>query len=398
MLNSSAFSFSHQPNFLWISVLAFQIPFLLILLRRLSTAQNRTPPLNPLYKKVPQTDSKVTIVIPTLNERLRLPQCLEGLRSQTGVTEIIVVDSHSQDGTPEYVRELQKDFPIRLSIVADGPLPLGWVGKSWALQTGFLNSSPKSRWILGLDADTVPQLGLVECLVQKADLENYDMVSLSPRFILKTSGEQFLQPALLVTLIYRFGASGDTHRFNKNRIMANGQCFLSRRSFLEKIQGFEAAKFSFSEDVTLVRTAAKRGAKVGFLDGANLIQVRMYTSMAETWKEWGRSLDLKDSATPLQTLGDCAMLLSVQGLPLILFLCLFFLPIELTLWTLSLLALNALLILIRFLLLFGIRNSYTKIGFMFWLSPLADPAAVMRILLSASRRPTEWRGRIYGKT
>jgi dolichol-phosphate mannosyltransferase len=124
----------------------------------------------------------------------------------------------------------------------------------------------------------------------------------------------------------------------------------------------------------------------------------MYSSMAETWKEWGRSLDLKDAATPIQTLGDCVLLLAVQGLPLPLFLALLFLPIETNMFTQLLLGLNGFLVLIRFLLVFGIRSSYTEVGFMFWLSPLADSVAVLRIWLSALTKPKQWRGRIYGKT
>jgi dolichol-phosphate mannosyltransferase len=57
--------------------------------------------------------------------------------------------------------------------------------------------------------------------------------------------------------------------------------------------------------------------------------------------------------------------------------------------------LNAFLVLIRVLLVFGIRGSYTDVGFWFWLSPLADPLAVLRIWLSASRKPKSWRGRNY---
>ncbi|MCY7283371.1 MAG: glycosyltransferase family 2 protein, partial [Cyanobacteria bacterium CAN_BIN43] len=36
------------------------------------------------------------------------------------------------------------------------------------------------------------------------------------------------------------------------------------------------------------------------------------------------------------------------------------------------------------------RSSWT-----FWLSPLADPAAVYRIFLSSFRSPKQWRGRDY---
>jgi dolichol-phosphate mannosyltransferase len=377
--------------------LLLQVPATLVLLKRLSTARDRTAPLLPLElsaEALAKQDPKVSIVIPTLNEIERLPTCLEGLRDQAA-KEIIVVDSRSQDGTPEYVQKLQKDFPIPLKLITDDPLPEGWVGRPWALHTGFLNSDPTSEWVLGIDADTLPQKGLVASFVDKAIVDNFDIVSLSPKFILKTAGEQWLQPALLITLIFRFGATGDRTQFTEDRVMANGQCFLSKRAKLVELNGYELAKSSFCDDVTLARAAAQRGAKVGFLDGAALMQVRMYTSMAETWREWGRSLDLKDASTPSQTFADCLLLTAVQGLPILML-------IALSIWqpTPSILMnilfwLNTFLVFIRCLLVFGIRTSYTEVGFWFWLSPLADPVAVIRIWISALTKPKSWRGRTY---
>lgn len=377
--------------------LLLQVPSTLVLLKRLSTARDRTAPLLPLEpsaEAIAKQDPQVSIVIPTLNEIDRLPTCLEGLRDQAA-KEIIVVDSRSQDGTPEYVQKLQQDFPISLKLITDDPLPEGWVGRPWALHNGFLNSDPNSKWILGIDADTVPQKGLVASFIAQATADNFDIVSLSPKFILKTAGEQWLQPALLITLIFRFGATGDRTQFTEDRVMANGQCFLSKRAKLVELNGYELAKSSFCDDVTLARAAAQRGAKVGFLDGAALMQVRMYTSMAETWREWGRSLDLKDASTPSQTFADCLLLTAAQGLPipLLMTLCIWQ-PVP-SLLINTLFWLNAFLIFIRCLLLLGIRTSYTEVGFWFWLSPLADPFAVLRIWISALTKPKSWRGRTY---
>ena len=377
--------------------LVIQVPSTLVLLKRLSTARDRNSPLLPLEpsaEALAKLDPNVSIVIPTLNEIDRLPTCLEGLRDQAA-KEIIVVDSRSQDGTPEYVQKLQKDFPIPLRLITDDPLPDGWVGRPWALHNGFLHSDPTSEWVLGIDADTLPQKGLVASFVEKATADNFDIVSLSPKFILKTAGEQWLQPALLITLIFRFGATGDRTQFTEDRVMANGQCFLSKRAKLVELNGYELAKSSFCDDVTLARAAAQRGAKVGFLDGAALMQVRMYTSMRETWREWGRSLDLKDVLTPRQTFLDCLLLTAVQGLPLPLLIAIaIWQPVPSLLMNI-LFWLNAFLVFIRCLLVFGIRTSYTEVGFWFWLSPLADPFAVIRIWISALTKPKSWRGRTY---
>ena len=42
------------------------------------------------------------------------------------------------------------------------------------------------------------------------------------------------------------------------------------------------------------------------------------------------------------------------------------------------------------------KHFHPERGAPFWLSPLADPLAALRILLSTLRRPTRWRGREYG--
>jgi dolichol-phosphate mannosyltransferase len=87
--------------------------------------------------------------------------------------------------------------------------------------------------------------------------------------------------------------------------------------------------------------------------------------------------------------------LAVQGLPLPLLILLVFFAAPTTFFGNLLLGINAFLVFIRFALMFGIKSSYTDVGFWFWLSPLADPLAVFRIWLSASRKPKQWRGRTY---
>ncbi len=384
-----------------LSLLLFQGTATFILLSRLLKGALRQPPLKP-QSAHPSMLGKVSVVVPTLNEVERITPCLEGLGQQSyEVREILVVDSHSQDGTQELVKTAGLKDP-RFRLMTDEPLPSGWVGRPWALHNGFLASSPRSEWVLGIDADTQPQRGLVASLVKAAEEEGYDMVSLSPQFILKDAGEWWLQPALLMTLLYRFDSAGVRNQ-TPDRVMANGQCFLSRRSVLDVLNGYSCAASSFCDDVTLAREAAKRGFKVGFLDGKNLIRVRMYEGIKETWQEWGRSLDLKDAASPPQVWGDLALLSLTQASPLFLSIILGcfwllgydFLSLELAI------ALNLLLVIIRFALLFAVFPSYYKNkslffkSLLFWLSPLADTLAVLRILLSSLQTPKQWRGRSY---
>ncbi|WP_445633885.1 2'-O-glycosyltransferase CruG [Nostoc sp. DSM 114161] len=390
-------------------LLAIQLPATAILLSRLLKGPRRHPPIKP-QQPTPELLGKVSVVVPTLNEALRISPLLAGLSRQSyEVREIVVVDSNSSDGTPDLVKAMQQKDP-RFRLMTDDPLPPGWVGRPWALHNGFLHSSEASEWFLGLDADIQPHSGLVAGLMQTAEAEGYDLVSLSPQFILKYPGECWLQPALLMTLLYRFDPAGINTQ-QPERVMANGQCFLCRRSVLATVGGYSSASSSFCDDVTLARNIAVRGYKVGFLDGAKVLKVRMYEGAMETWKEWGRSLDLKDATSRPQLWGDLWLLFAVQGLPLLIILTYLLISLlvshsvqtrliaSLPTPSLLLLGLNLFLLAIRFGMLLAIAPSYdrqtAKGSWLFWLSPFADPLAVLRIFLSAFRTPREWRGRKY---
>ncbi len=253
-------------------------------------------------------------MVATLNEAARIAPCLAGLSAQgEPLREVIVVDSRSTDGTPALVESVARSDP-RFRVVNDPPLPAGWVGKVWALQHGLQLAA--EEWVLGIDADTEPEPGMVAAVVQAAEESRYDVVSFSPTFAGMRATEQWLQPSMLLTLVYRFGAAGSRDPA-PSRVMANGQCFLARRAVLLAHGGYEAARQSWADDVTLARALAARGVRVGFLDGSRLYKVRAYDGLAQMWREWGRSFDLSDACTRAQQWFDVTFILLAQGAPLL---------------------------------------------------------------------------------
>lgn len=377
---------------LFVVVLALlQSAALAVLLSRLAPGYRRTPPVAPLPNGI--DDTSVTVIVTSLNEVTRIRPCLDGLAGQGApMREVVVVDSDSTDGTRAVVEEfVHRDSRFRL--VSDPPLPEGWIGKVWALQHGL--SLASGEWVLGVDADTAAEPGMVAAVVTAARTHQLDVVSFSPRFDGQTHAERWLQPSMLITLVYRLGAPSDRPR--PDRVMANGQCFLARRDALLRHGGYELARQSFADDVTLARAMARHGERVGFLDGRRLYRVRSYASVRHMWREWGRSFDLTDATTPLRQFLDVMLILLVQGLPL---------PILLAWFTLAgrapiggpmrlLLGINGVLFAIRALMTFAIADSFTQRGVFFWLSPLSDPLAALRLALSSVRRPRRWRGRAY---
>jgi dolichol-phosphate mannosyltransferase len=356
-----------------------------VLLRRLLPGLRRGAAVAPRH--APITDTTVSIIIPTRNEADRLEPCLAALsRQHQPLMEIIVVDSESTDGTQDLVRRASATDP-RVRLDQEPPLPAGWIGKVWALQHGLAGA--RGEWVLGLDADTEPNDGLVAGVLMAARRGAYDLVSFAPRFAGQSAAERLLQPAVLASLVYRTGAPGAA--VGSDRMLANGQCFLVRRAVLVEHGGYEPARDSFADDVRLARHFAKRGVRCGFLDGRLLFRVRSYRSVGEMWREWGRSVDLADATSPITQALDLALLLLTQAIPVPLLLASLLVSVPL-----SLVAVNLVIVAIRLGVLLSIAPSYEVRGVPFYLSVLADPLAFLRVALSTFHRPSAWRGRKYG--
>jgi dolichol-phosphate mannosyltransferase len=365
----------------------------LLLILRLLPGRTRRPPIAPLPGDAHA--GRVSVVVTSLDEVHRIGPCLDGVRQQgPAMLEALIVDSRSQDGTWELIQQAAA-LDSRIRPMHDDPLPPEWVGKVWALEHGLRHA--RGEWILGIDADTTPQPGMVAAAVDAADALGYDAVSFAPRFNAMTVAEQWLQPAMLTTLVYRFGAAGDKSP-SPDRVMANGQCFLAKRSVLLANGGYSSARRSWCDDVTLARHMARNGARVGFLDGARIIGVRAYSGIAQMWREWGRSIDLKDGTTPFTQFLDCCFVLLTQFVPLPAVLLALLIGVPdwraggmSTAWV----GLNAGLVIVRILLQFGLAGSYAERHWTFWLSFTADPVAAIRIVLSSLKRPRQWRTRQY---
>jgi dolichol-phosphate mannosyltransferase len=128
-------------------------------------------------------------------------------------------------------------------------------------------------------------------------------------------GQGLLHPALLTTLVYRFGLPGHAIR-RLHEVQANGQCFLVQRDLLQRCGGFACAHHSLCEDVTLARTLVAAGYAVGFYEAGELVSVEVYPTWQETWRNWTRSLPMHDHFSDWQTLLGWLEMMLVQALPL----------------------------------------------------------------------------------
>lgn len=334
-------------------------------------------------------DETISVIVPVLNERARLVPCLDGLiRQDAEVTEILVVDGGSEDGTQDLVRSYATRDP-RVHLLDASPVPAGWNGKAWGLQYGVEQSHRANRWILTIDADVRSEPALARALLSFAERQQLTALSAATRQELSGAGAGLVHPSLLTTLVYRFGIPG--HAVQRvDQVQANGQCFLARRDILCASGGFTSAADSICEDVTVARQIAEMGHSVGFFETEDLVTTRMYDNWRETWRNWPRSLPMRDRYFGVHGVIGLLEVLFVQALPLPLWLALRLAPQKppAVVW------LNGLLAATRVGVLFGTARAYRWRPWTYWLSPLLDIPSAMRLISSALRRQHTWRGRV----
>lgn len=360
----------------------------IVLLARLASGIRRPPPLEPVLDPLPHTS--VSVVVPARNEVRRIGTGLAGLRAQgSPLVEVLVVDGGSTDGTRELVTRAAAE-DSRFALIDEPPRDRGIVGRPWALHHGF--AMARGEWVMSVDADAVPIAGMIASAVQAAERHGLDALSLGPTIVAPGAWARWLQPAFLTTLIYRTGAPTPEPR-EPSRVLANGQAMLIRRSALERIGGYRIAARSFCDDVTVARALAASGARVALLDGRRLLSVEMYPTGRETWRAWPRSVNLRDGTSTARRWLDALLLVLTQALPLPLLVGL----LMFMRWPPSpivhvLILLCATLLGMRLIVLFATSGSFAPRGVPYWLSPLADVAAVARVVQLMFVRGREWRG------
>jgi dolichol-phosphate mannosyltransferase len=304
---------------------------------------------------------------------------LEAIVGAPGIYEVVVVDDESSDETAAVASRLGA------TVLSGKPIPNGWVGKAWALHQGV--QAATGEWVVTLDADAVAHPQLAQAVVQRAQRDGLRFVSVGARFDCPSKGAQWLHPAMLTTLVYRYGPSGSKGKVKSDSQLANGQCmaFLRRDAIdhdvLTRVRG------ETIEDVALVRLVASMGWSVAMLDGSKLLTVRMFESFTDTWNGWGRSLSLASVDNARRVFGHSIVLMLAQVAPLWMLVLGLSTPVSIA------------LLLIRIGTLFGMRRAYLQHSLWYWLSPLADALALIALFRGLIRqvfgRKATWRGRTY---
>jgi dolichol-phosphate mannosyltransferase len=330
----------------------------------------------------------VSVIVPVLDEAARLAPCLTGLlASGSEVGAILIVDGGSRDGTVALARALTQHDP-RVRIIDAAPVPAGWNGKAWGLDVGLRAVGADVPWVATIDADVRPRGGLIAAMVAHAQQRNVDALSVATHQLVAGPLTAIVHPAMLATLVYRFGLPGSEAR-SVAAVQANGQCFLAKRALLAGHGAFACVRSSRCEDVTLARSLVSSGIPVGFYEAGDLVSVQMHSGWRDAWNNWPRSLTLRDRFARFGGWAGLAEVVVVQALPL---------PLALVLGLAHhtgtfTFAVATALALMRIGVLAGTARAYVAAPWTYWLSPLADVPVACALVAAALQRRHTWRGR-----
>jgi glycosyltransferase involved in cell wall biosynthesis len=251
------------------------------------------------------------VIIPARNEEVNIARVVKSLAIQQGIREILVVDDQSVDRTGEILATLKLKVPLLRTWRVES-LPEGWVGKNYAAAEGARAAT--GDWLLFTDADTEHMPESLAELVERAEGESADLLSVSPGQRTPTWWEKSVIPLVYVKLagLFDFAAVSDPH---SPVAAANGQYLLVRREVYQRCGGHEAVKSAILEDVELARRIKALGGKLIFLPGARWVRTRMYHSFREMWQGWTKNLYLLYEGNIPRMLAALASLWLLDVLP-----------------------------------------------------------------------------------
>ncbi len=323
-----------------------------------------------------QRHSTVSLLVPMRDEAARLAQTLPALLGQSGVTELIVLDDESSDGSATLARSIMAGS-AHARLVSGSPPPPGWVGKTWACEQ--LASQASGELLVYCDADVLLADGAVEAVLREMAEQRADVFSVFPRQLTGSLGEALLTPliddVLLCFLPFRL-LSMDVPA----AATANGTLLVLRRQALAELAGFSSVRSEIVEDVALARRARRVGLRLGLALGGELVQTRMYTGYRPVVLGLGKGLLAVTGGSRLRLAAAAGWHLVAYTLPLVA-------AGRRRRWLLPL----GLGLVER--LLVGLK-CHPRAAWQAVLTPLS-PIAFIPLVIQAMRRQQRWKGRSY---
>jgi hopene-associated glycosyltransferase HpnB len=285
----------------------------------------------PVLIEPPADWPEVVAIIPARDEAQTIGAVLAAHAKTTypGRFSVILVDDGSTDNTAAIARAMAKTSPHPIHVLDTPPLPRGWTGKLWALETGAraaANLAPEAGYILLTDADITHALDTLARLVAQAEGRDLALVSLMARLDARGFWGTLLIPAFVFFFqkLYPYRWINDPARDTSG---AAGGCILVRREALAGIGGLSAIRDALIDDCALAARVKlgppRRAIWLGLASG-EAVSLRDKRALGSIWTMVARNAFTQIRRSALLLAGSMLALvvtylagpLAVLGLPL----------------------------------------------------------------------------------
>lgn len=242
---------------------------------------------------------KLSIIILSWNTRELLRQCLESVTSdqlsvdggakkgekklitdhQSLITEIIVVDNGSTDGSVKVIKSIKPKVEtekIKL-ILIENKENLGYAKGN---NLGIKNA--KGEYIMILNSDTIVKEGSIEKLINFLD-DHQEVDIVGPKLLDPDGSPQpncgrFLNIPVVFMMLFKEHFRGSKFvRWSPDKSVfvdwLMGAAFVARKKVFEAIGGFDERIFMYMEEVEWFYRAAKAGFKAYFLADSEIVHL-----------------------------------------------------------------------------------------------------------------------------
>ncbi len=229
----------------------------------------------------------VSVLIPARDEEANIQGSAKSiLDSDYENLELILVDDRSSDDTLRLMEQIAEN-DRRVKVISIRNLPEGWTGKTHALHKGVQSAS--GEIFLFVDADSVTARNLVSRSVNHLLTHDLDMLSLAPGFVRRGFLENAVHPHLALGLS-SFYPMLDVNDVSKSAGLASGCFLMMTKKAYEKAGTWKAFRTEITEDIALSKALKRKGMRLNFLRGGQLVQTKPFGSFAELAAFWKRTL------------------------------------------------------------------------------------------------------------
>lgn len=210
--------------------------------------------------------ARLSVIIPARNEERTLPILLDSLASQEpAADEIVVVDDGSEDATAMVAAR------HGARVMAAGPKPEDWIGKSWACWKGA--QAAAGDVLVFLDADTtLDSRGLAA--LAAAHRDDGGLVGVQPYHAIRRPYEAL---AAVFNIVVMAGLNCFSPLGRRLTPAGSfGPCMVCSRAGYFAAGGHAAVKGAIVEDLALGRLFQASGIRVSCYGGRGTISFRMY--------------------------------------------------------------------------------------------------------------------------